>query len=136
MPRVVTDAAGLRGVLRKRLLQQPEIVFAYLFGSFPEGLPCRDIDIAVFVEPAALSAENAFDLETRLSIDLSRAAGMPVDLRVLNHAPIGFQHSVLQGELLLARDELRLGNFIERVSAAYMDFAWLGRAFLRDLLGA
>lgn len=134
MPRSVGDPDALRAILRAYLLDCPEVVFAYVFGSFAEGLPCRDIDIGVFVDAPTLDAFDTLDFENRLSIELSRATSIPVDLRVLNGAPVGFQHSVLQGDLLLVRDEGRLGDFIERVSAAYMDFAWLGRAFLRELL--
>ena len=88
------------------------------------------------MDPAMLDGLDTFDFETRLSLELSRAVGVPVDLRVINSAPVGFQHSVLQGEVLVVRDEARLGDFIEHVSAEYMDFAWLGRECLREVLAA
>jgi predicted nucleotidyltransferase len=135
-PQVVADPEAARAILRSCLLDHPEILFAYVFGSFAEGLPCRDIDVGVFVDAAKLNGLDSFDFETRLSLELSRAAGLPVDLRVINSAPVGFQHSVLQGEVLVVRDEARLGDFIEFVSAEYMDFAWLGREFLREVLAA
>jgi len=134
-PRTSADASAVRAALRAYLVDRPEVIFAYVYGSFAEGLPFRDIDVGVFLDSNGPADVDPFDLETRLSLDLSRAVDLPVDVRVLNCAPVGFQHSVLRGEELLVRDEARLGDFIEHVAAEYMDFAWLGRAFLREVLG-
>ncbi len=118
--------------LRELLEPREEIVFAYLHGSFAEGLPCNDIDLAVYVDKARV--EDAFDYEMGLSVELTRALRFPVDVHVLNDAPLGFQHSVLQGEAILVRDEEFLADFIERVAREYMDFAYLGRMYLEELL--
>jgi len=88
----------------------------------------------VYIDMGGREGWDPFDVETRMSLALTRAVGMPVDVRVLNGAPVGFQHAVLRGEGLVARDEARLGNFVEHVAGQYMDFAWLGREFLRELL--
>ena len=53
---------------------------------------------------------------------------------MLDAATLGFQHAVLQGSVLLARDETALADYRERVAMEYCDFAWLGRAYLRKLL--
>lgn len=118
--------------LREALKERSEIVFAYLLGSFAEGLPFRDIDVAVWAE--GVDKERAWDYETQLAIDLTKVLGIEVDVRLLNFAPIGFCVNALKGILLLSRDdEIRL-NFIERVSRLYMDFSWLARQMLKEAL--
>ncbi|HIC93407.1 MAG TPA: nucleotidyltransferase domain-containing protein [Anaerolineae bacterium] len=118
--------------LQKALEARAEIIFAYLHGSFAEGLPFHDVDVAVYLDPAF--ATDIFDYEMSLSVELTRYLRFPVDVHVLNGAPLGFQHSVLRGEVLLVRDEDELTGFIERVGLEYMDFAYLGRLYLLEVL--
>jgi predicted nucleotidyltransferase len=134
--RVITEADtdNVRCQLREALEARPEIIFAYLHGSFTEGLPFRDVDVAVYLDSALATATDIFDYEMNLSVKLTRALRFLVDVHVLNDAPLGFQHSVLQGEALLVRDEDELTDFIERVSLEYMDFAYLGRQYLLEVL--
>jgi len=120
--------------LREALEARPEIIFAYLHGSFAEGLPFHDVDVAVYLDPAFAMVTDIFDYEMSLSIELTRLLRFPVDVHVLNGAPLGFQHSVLQGEVLLVRDEDKLTDFIERVALEYMDFAYLGHRYLLEVL--
>lgn len=59
------------------------VVFAYLYGSFLEEGPFRDVDIAVFTSPD----ENPFEVSADLKIALSRRTGIPpdcFDIRVIN----------------------------------------------------
>jgi predicted nucleotidyltransferase len=120
--------------LREALEVRAEIIFVYLHGSFAEGLPFHDVDVAVYLDPALVTATDIFDYEMNLSVKLTRALRFLVDLHVLNSAPLGSQHSVLQGEALLVCDEDELTDFIERVSLEYMDFAYLGRQYLLEVL--
>lgn len=129
---VHTDEVRYR--LREKLEARAEIVFAYLHGSFAEGIPFRDVDVAVYLDPAFAIATDIFDYEMSLSVELTRTLRLPVDVHVLNGAPLGFQHSVLQGEVLLVRDEDKLTDFIERVALEYMDFAYLGHRYLLEVL--
>lgn len=124
----------VRRRLREALEARDEIVFAYLHGSFAEGLPFHDIDVAVYLDPTVAVTTDIFDYEMELSVELTRALRILVDVHVLNSAPLGFQHSVLQGEALLVRDEDKLTDFIERVSLEYADFAYLGRRYLLEVL--
>ncbi len=77
---------------------------------------------------------DIFDYEMDLSVELTRTLRLPVDVHILNGASLGFQHSALQGEALLVRDEDKLTDFIERVAIEYMDFAYLGRRYLLEVL--
>lgn len=116
--------------LQEALAGRPEIIFAYLHGSFAQGLPYHDLDVALYLAPGF---EDAFEYEMQLSVELTQRLGLPVDVHVLNEAPLGFQHSALQGRLLLVRHEVLLTDFIEQVSRAYAEFVHLGRAYLREV---
>jgi predicted nucleotidyltransferase len=126
------ERAEAQAKLKELLEPREEIIFAYLHGSFVEGLPFNDIDLAVYVDQSKVP--DTFDYEMDLSVKLTMALHFPVDVRVLNDAPLGFQHSVLQGEAILVRDEEVLTDFIERVAREYMDYAYLGRMYLEELL--
>ena len=112
-----------------------EITFAYLHGSFlDENLPYHDVDIAVYLNPTWTSGQDLFEYGMTLSIDLTLALRVPVDVRVLNEAPLGFQHSVVhRGEILFGRDDKLLTDFIEQAGLAYMEFAHYVREYLREV---
>ncbi len=120
--------------LQRVLELRPEVRFAYLHGSAPEGLPYHDLDVALYLEPAHAAAHDSFDYEMRLSVELTQALGFPVDVHVLNQAPLGFQHCAVQGDLLLARDADQLSDYLEDIAGRYMEFAPLGRAYLLEVL--
>lgn len=115
--------------LRQLLEVRPEINFAYVHGSFIDEVAYHDMDVALYLDP---SPADPFDYEMALSVELTRALRLPVDVHVLNGAPLGFQHQALRGKLLFARDEEVLTDFIERVAWEYMQFSH----YLRDYLEA
>jgi len=92
--------------VRSVLESHPEVVFAYVHGSFldPAAVP-RDLDVAVYVSQATARGSGIL-AEAGLEDEVERALGgrVPVDLRVLNTAPPIFRFRALQGELLLDRD--------------------------------
>jgi predicted nucleotidyltransferase len=118
--------------LQQELRKRPEIVFAYLLGSFAEGLPFRDIDIAIWVE--GVSHEQAWDYEAQIAAELTRVLGIEVDVRLLNFAPLGFRLNAVNGILLFSSNEDFRLDFVEQVSLAYMDFSWLARQMLKEAL--
>jgi len=128
--------ARQRTQLRACLEPRPEIRFAYLHGSALAGLPYRDLDVALYLDPALPAAHDPFDYEMRLSVELTQALGFPVDVHVLNQAPLGFQHQAVRGDLLLVRDADELADYLENVAQLYMEFAYLGRLYLREVLRA
>jgi predicted nucleotidyltransferase len=127
------DPAKIRSRLSQSLAAHPEIDFAYVFGSFADGMAYRDMDVAVFLRPApALS--TVFDYEMDLSAELTLALRVDVDVHVLNNTPRGFQHAVLQGRPLLVRDEERLTDFAEEVGPEVTEVAYLDDLCLREML--
>lgn len=97
------------------------IATAYLFGSVGRGTATAtsDVDVGVLFSddpPATLAG-----LHLALEAELERAAGVPVQLVVLNRAPCDLVHRVLRdGLLLLDRDRSRRIRF--EVSARNTDF--------------
>nr|MDO8078541.1 nucleotidyltransferase domain-containing protein [Candidatus Freyarchaeota archaeon] len=76
-------------LLRKivNLLENREEVFwAFAYGSFLRDVPFRDVDIAVYVDRDV----DPLDFRFRLGRELSRAIGLPVDVKVINRAPPWF----------------------------------------------
>jgi hypothetical protein len=101
------------------------VVFAYLYGSFAESRPFHDIDVGVYLRTISSDrvTATALDLAGRLS-DRTR---MPIDVRILNAAPISFLFHVLRGQLLYCRDDALLAEVMEHTVSRYLDIAPLVR---------
>ncbi len=116
------ERAALVEQLRQHLLARPEIDFAYLFGSFIADAVYHDIDVGVYLHPSDRSRAAIFDYEMDLSAELTLALRKPVDIHVLNSAPLSVQHTILRGALLFARNEEQVADLIERVAGEVMEF--------------
>lgn len=123
----------IRAHLRQQLAARPEIDFAYLFGSFLDGPGYHDVDVGVYLHPP-LPCDRVFDYEMAVSTQLTLALHIAVDLHVLNDAPLGFQHSALAGELLVARNQERLTDLIEQIGWEMMSFAHHAEDYLREMV--
>ncbi|WP_292410872.1 MULTISPECIES: type VII toxin-antitoxin system MntA family adenylyltransferase antitoxin [unclassified Methanoculleus] len=107
----------LSNLLAGLLLEREEILFAYLYGSLLHGT-FRDIDIGVFLRDESSGAAVSLRYETALEQELENSTGVPIDVRVLNVAPLPFAYSVLQtGEVLVSRDEQARCDFVCRIYA-------------------
>ena len=127
------EPGEIRARLLALLMPRDEIDWAYVFGSFLDGSGYHDIDVGVYLRPP-LPREQVFDYEMELSVRLTMALHTTVDMHVLNDAPMGFQHAVLQGEPLIVRDQDRLADFIEYTSWEVMEFAHHAEDYLREVL--
>jgi len=113
------------------LSKHDDISFAYLHGSFGK-LPFKDIDIGAY---CYLFEDAVFDFEIEMSSDLEIALGYPVDFKVINYAPIGFQFSVTdEGTLLFERDRSLRLDFLEDVGLRYMDYHEFSKSYFRELM--
>lgn len=112
----------------------PNIAFAYLHGSFVTSDRFRDVDIAVYYR-----ATPVFPLNTELELEttLGRETGKyPVDVRVLNGAPVSFRYNVIKcGQPMVVNDEDARADFVEATLSSYFDFAPFRRMYLREALG-
>jgi len=137
-PRILPDGDQtlLVEALRKHLEGRPEIVFAYLHGSFLDGGPYRDVDVAVWVDPVRCNIGRSSQYAIELATELSVALGQPVEVQVLNRAPLAFRYHAMKGRPLLVHDWERLYELRARTWDDYFDFLPFSRQYLRELLGA
>lgn len=126
--------AAIVETLTEAMATRPEIVFAYLHGSFTEELPFRDIDVGVYLNESFYTNTDVLDYELEAAVHLQRQVGYPVDLRVINGAPLGFQFNVIRGQLLFCRDDEARFRFVEYTQIMYWDFDYLMRYSLSEVL--
>jgi uncharacterized protein len=122
--------AKLRGELAKVL----GLRFAYVYGSVLESDRVHDVDVGIFLDD--LMVAQQMNMMDALSVTLSAAVGFPVDIRVLNEAPLPFLYHVLRGRLLLCRDETFLTDMLEDVARRYLDLAPFLRNGTKDAFAA
>ena len=134
MARSERDREQIAGALRRELEARPEVVLALLHGSFSKGGAYRDIDVAVWLDPGRLSLDDRFRYALDLSVQLHLHLGRPIDVRVLNDAPLAFRYHALQGRPLVLRDETFLDELRARTWDDYLDFQPFARQYLREAL--
>jgi hypothetical protein len=123
---VPTDrATDLVERLTKALLDRPEVLDAYLFGSQARGDATRrsDVDVAVWIDPRA-EGESPYGPAAVLTAVLMSALGRnDVDVVVLNRAPPLLYHRVLRdGIRLVSRDPLRTTEREARAMSRWCDW--------------
>ena len=111
--------------IKKLLIGISEIEFAFIFGSFGrnEDTELSDIDIAIYQTKHKSKYELImleFDIEVKLT---ERISAQKFDVRCLNNAPIVVIGKIInEGELLFARDEAFLTDFLVKNRLKYMDY--------------
>ncbi len=135
MARSEADRQWIVARLNRELEARSEIVLALLHGSFTRGGAYRDIDVAVWLDPGRLSLDERFRYALDLSVHLHVQLGRPIDVRVLNDAPLAFRYHALQGRPLVMRDEEFLDELRARTWDDYLDFQPFARQYLREALG-
>ncbi len=110
------------------------ILFAYIHGSFVTGERFRDVDVAVyFADPPVHRIEEELSIESELSRVMKP---LPVDLRILNDAPLSFRYNVIRyGRPVFVRDSDARFEFVEATLRDYFDFAPYREMYLRESLG-
>jgi hypothetical protein len=111
-----------------------DIVFVYLFGSFITERPFSDIDLGIFTSS---ELSSPLDYELGLESELERIVKYPVDVRVLNRAPLSFCYNVIRcGKLIVDRNRNLRAEFESRVLRAYFDFMPFRRRYLAEVQNA
>ena len=123
-------------LLGELLKKEKGILFAYLHGTFEEGKPFRDIDLAVFVEGAIIPRNKVMDFEIAASLRLQESIEMPVDLKVLNYAPLGFQYYSTTGLLIMCKDDDLRVDYLTKIRSLYFDFKPSSERFLLEMINA
>jgi predicted nucleotidyltransferase len=114
---------------------QPDIIFAYLHGSFLKAERFRDIDVAVFLKnPASSTLQAEIRLETELAKVIKK---FRVEIRVLNHAPLSFRYNVIKdGSAIVVVDDALRCEFVEATLRDYFDFAPFRKRYLKEALSS
>ncbi|MFZ5989889.1 MAG: type VII toxin-antitoxin system MntA family adenylyltransferase antitoxin [Bacillota bacterium] len=116
------------------LKEKKYIVFAYIFGSFVCEEDFNDIDIGIFIlEPQ----KSPLSLELEMELELEEIVYMPVDVRIINHAPLPFIYHILkEGILIVDRNSLSRADFEGLVYKKYFDSQHLRREYLKEIINA
>jgi len=75
--------------------------------------------VAIFINQPG----QKLQIESDLAYELTEKTGYPVEVRVINRAPVAFQLAVLRdGRLLLSHSEKIRTDFIEDVGRRYREY--------------
>lgn len=120
----------------KNVLEQKEgIHFSFVHGSFLDTACFHDIDIAVYVDETMVPKEKAMDYEFDLSDELEGVVKLPVDVKVMNYAPLAFQYHATAGKILTCRDEELMADKVADIRIFYLDFKPTSRQTVMEMLG-
>lgn len=125
--------ADIKRVIAEHLALRLEIVFAIVYGSAAEGRPFQDVDVAVWVNEACLTQRDHYAYVFELADELERLIPYPVDVRLINDAPLPFRYNVSRGQPILARDGEALADFLSRTWDEYFDFEPVAMKYLEYL---
>ncbi len=127
------EREAIKHQIAANLQKRPEILFAFIHGSFLTDRRFRDIDIALFLEPISVSSLR-YELE--IEAQMTRLVkNIPSEIRLLNQAPLAFRYAVIkQGELLFSKKDEVKSNFIEKTINDYLDFAPFHHRYLKEAL--
>ncbi|HKN85431.1 MAG TPA: nucleotidyltransferase domain-containing protein [Nitrospiraceae bacterium] len=109
---------------------EPNIAFAYLYGSFVEADAFHDVDIGVYVSRHDPGQDPLYVLD--LIQPLAGLVPFPIDVRILNDAPVSFLYHVLKGRPIHIQDDEVLTNLMEQTVRQYLDMAPLLRQSARE----
>ena len=115
------DRQRITDLLAAKLMAEPTVAFAYVFGSFLEMNPVHDVDVGIYLHPFDTKRET--ESVASLTRRLTDATGLPVDVRILNQAPMTFLYHVVRGHLLVSKNDDLLTSTLENVSRRYLDIA-------------
>jgi len=103
----------------------PEVVAAYLFGSYANGQesPLSDVDIAYLFDPRMFNPHDYLDLDLQIDVELSQALQTDeVDCKLLNKAPLEFQYEVItEGKLIYCQDEQLRERYEQAIRQTFAD---------------
>ena len=129
------EKEGLIRKISEIIGSKGHILFAYVFGSFSTGERFRDIDVGIYVSDAARFA--TIDAELALETELEEACRVPVDVRIMNRAPVTFAYHILKsGRLLVDKDPSRRCDYEGLTYKEYFDVRHLRREYLREIVHA
>jgi len=116
------------------LRDKHNIIFAYIFGSFSSEKSFKDIDIGIFISD---NESDALKIELNMEREMEDLIRMPVDVRILNRAPISFVYQVIKGGITIADKNKDLRADFEGLTLKkYFDFQHLRNEYLKEVANA
>jgi len=126
LPNVEKDIILIK--LREIIKTEDEVLFAYVHGGFIERNSFRDIDLALWIK----DLNKSLYYMTVFSVILSNKISIPVDIQVLNEAPLPFKYNVfMRGALIYSKDECLRLKVVEEVIRKYIDFKELIKSLIK-----
>jgi hypothetical protein len=116
--------------LKKALEKDENVVFAYVFGSYVNGIPTpkSDVDVAVYFKKPPRGTE-ILDYAVKLSNFLNKE----VDLVIFNLAsPFTRFHILNTGEPLIVKDSEALAEFKRKTMIDYEEYKYMAEAFFAE----
>ncbi len=119
-----------------KLFEKEEIIFAYIYGSFIES-NFRDIDIGVYLDENIIQMNKYLDYSLELSLELETTIKKyPLDVIIINYAPLSLVFRITQGKLLFIKDENFWVDYVTKVWSLYHDHSITSRNILKDIITA
>ncbi len=109
---------GIEETIRKVLTQFPNVMFAFLYGSYLKGhsIPL-DIDIAIYVKKYKIFLKTELGKANEVKKRLFPLLLLKPDVKVLNGAPVSFQVEVCNtGKFIYCLDEEFFTDYLEELS--------------------
>jgi len=123
------DKEGVMAQIREVLMRRPEVLLAYVHGSFLTQERFHDIDVAVLFEQAWAKAHpqalGPLGEVLGLAAELERQVTprYSFDVQPLNGAPLPFQYHVIrEGKCLFYRNPKDLWNYEAYTASRYLDY--------------
>jgi predicted nucleotidyltransferase len=131
--RIPEDIHKQLGLLADLFMENPHIIFAYLFGGMARDKrrPLSDVDLGIYVRNV-----KRLDFLSLFS-EISRTLGTDeIDLVVLNSAPISLAGRILRKrKVLIDKDPFLRHQYESRILREFFDFAIKEREILHRRYG-
>jgi hypothetical protein len=126
---------SITGKISSCLLQADELICAYVFGSFTTAAAFSDIDLGILLHNKRLHTPLSIELGFERQIE--RLIEYPVDVRILNSAPLSFCQRVIHcGRVIVDRNPNLRADFEGKILKQYFDFSRYRRRYLAEVLNA
>ena len=129
------DKQDLINTISNIFRTKKDIVFAYIFGSFISKDEFKDIDIGVYIDN--IETATILNYEMKLELESEDILGIPVDIRIINNAPISFVYNILKDKIVMIDNNIDLrSDFEGLVYKKYFDFQYFRKEYLREIVNA
>src|SRR3972149_3589228 len=129
------DKQNLINKISRIFCTKKDIVFAYIFGSFISKDEFKDIDIGVYIDN--IETATILNYEMKLELESEDIIGIPVDIRIINNAPISFVYNILKDKIVMIDNNIDLrSDFEGLVYKKYFDFQYFRKEYLREIVNA